>query len=53
MFDVVSVILERKKEKEQGRGRTTAEFDFSIIGYEKDDYCSSLTNFSFEAILQC
>ena len=34
-------------------GTSKVESDFSIIGYEKDDYRTSLTNFSLEAILQC
>ena len=29
------------------------ESDFSVIGFEKDDYRQSLTNFSLEGILQC
>ena len=34
-------------------GTSTVESDFSVIGYEKDDYRSALTNFSLEGILQC
>ena len=34
-------------------GTSTVESDLSNIGYEKDDYRTSLTNFSLEAILQC
>ena len=33
------------------QGTSIVEPDFSIIGYEKDDYCSSLTNISLDAIL--
>ena len=34
-------------------GTSTVESDFSIIGFEKDDYRAALTNFSLEGILQC
>ena len=34
-------------------GTCTVESDFSVIGFEKDDYCAALTNFSLEGILQC
>lgn len=34
-------------------GTSTVESDFSVIGFEKDDYRKSLTNFSLEGILQC
>ena len=34
-------------------GTSTVESDFSIIGFEKDDYRRSLTNFSLEGVLQC
>ena len=34
-------------------GTSTVESDFSIIGFEKDDYRAVLTNFSLEGILQC
>ena len=34
-------------------GTSTVESDFSDIGYEKDDYRTSLTNLSLEGILQC
>jgi hypothetical protein len=34
-------------------GTSTVESDFSIIGFEKSDYRTSLTNFSLEGILQC
>jgi len=34
-------------------GTSTVESDFSIIGYEKDDYRQALTNFSLEGIMQC
>jgi len=34
-------------------GTSTVESDFSNIGFEKDDYCAALTNFSLEGILQC
>jgi hypothetical protein len=32
-------------------GTATVESDFSLINWEKDDYCSSLTDFSLEGIL--
>ena len=32
-------------------GTSIVKSDFSIIRYEKDDYCSSLANISIEAIL--
>jgi len=32
---------------------STVESDFSIIGYEKDDYRQALTNFSLEGVMQC
>jgi hypothetical protein len=31
----------------------TVESDFSIIGWEKDDYRADLTDFSLEGILHC
>jgi hypothetical protein len=34
-------------------GTSTVEADFSVIGWEKDDYRTSLTNFSLEGILHC
>ena len=34
-------------------GTSTVESDFSVICFEKDDYHTSLTNFSLEGILQC
>jgi len=34
-------------------GTSTVESDFSIIGYEKDDYRQALTNFSLEGVMQC
>ena len=34
-------------------GTSTVESDFSIIGFEKNDYRTSLTNLSLEGILQC
>ena len=34
-------------------GTSTVESDFSVIGFDKDDYRQSLTNFSLEGILQC
>ena len=32
-------------------GTATVESDFSFINWDKDDYCSSLTDFSLEGIL--
>ena len=32
---------------------TTVESDFSVIGWKKDEYHTSLTNFSLEGILHC
>ena len=32
---------------------TTVESDFSILGWEKDEYRMSLTNLFLEGILQC
>ena len=34
-------------------GTAAVESDFSIIGYEKNDYRSNLTDFSLEGILHC
>ena len=34
-------------------GTSSVESDFSIIGFEKNDYRAALTNFSLEGILQC
>ena len=34
-------------------GTSTVEADFSVIGWEKNDYRTSLTNFSLEGILHC
>ena len=34
-------------------GASTVESDFSLFGYGKDEYRSSLTNFCLEAVLQC
>jgi hypothetical protein len=34
-------------------GASTVESDFSVIGFEIDDYRQSLTKFSLEGILQC
>ena len=34
-------------------GTSTVESNFSVIGFDKDDYRQSLTNFSLEGILQC
>jgi hypothetical protein len=34
-------------------GTSTVESDSSVIGYEKDNYRTALTNFSLEGILQC
>ena len=34
-------------------GTSIVELDFSVIGYEKDDYRTALTNFSLDGILQC
>jgi len=34
-------------------GTSTVEADFSVIGWQKDDYRTALTNFSLEGILQC
>jgi hypothetical protein len=34
-------------------GASTVELDFSVIGYEKDNYRTAFTNFSLEGILQC
>jgi hypothetical protein len=34
-------------------GTSTVESDFSLIGWEKDEYRTSLTNFSLEGILHC
>ena len=31
----------------------TVESDFSILGWEKDEYHMSLTNLSLEGIMQC
>jgi hypothetical protein len=34
-------------------GTSTVESDFSVIGFEKDEYRQSMTNLSLEGILQC
>lgn len=34
-------------------GTSTVESDFSVIGWEKDEYRTSLTNFSLEGVLHC
>lgn len=34
-------------------GTSTVESDFSVIGNEKNEYRTSLTDFSLEGILQC
>jgi hypothetical protein len=34
-------------------GTSTVEADFSVIGWEKDEYRTALTNFSLEGILHC
>ena len=34
-------------------GTSTVESEFAVIHFEKDDYCTSLTNFSLEGILLC
>ena len=34
-------------------GTSTVESDFSVIGWEKDDYRTSLTDFSLEGVLHC
>jgi hypothetical protein len=34
-------------------GTTTVQSDFSVIGWEKDDYRTSLTDFSLEGALHC
>jgi len=32
---------------------TTIESDFSILGWEKDEYRKSLTDLSLDSIIQC
>jgi len=34
-------------------GKSTVEADFSVIGWEKDEYQTALTNFSLERIFHC
>ena len=34
-------------------GTSTVESDFSVIGWEKNEYRTGLTDFSLEGILQC
>eukprot|EP00171_Calliarthron_tuberculosum_P004072 IDg4072t1 len=34
-------------------GTSTVESDFSVINWEYDEFCTSLTEFSLEGILQC
>ena len=34
-------------------GTSTVESDFSVIGWEKNEYQTALTDFSLEGILQC